>query len=301
MKKNKSIRSSLFITYSLIIIVVSVILVSFFCIWESNLLKKQFLETIYNLSDLFQEKLDNEIKNIDMVSVSVLYADLIKESFSKYLNDYNANNGGKNPINNINEMDTASEIINVLSAINGPFLPAKQIYLYNLKGRVFCSGFDNVQHSAEVGKKDWYAEVMAKNGSKVITLPYKDAEFSRNVHRDPNTYYISLCRAYFVKYGTIQGIVEVMQYYDTIFNSIDDYFKKSKNKEKVYVYNDSGALIYPISNNTDKKVLFYYNNYRKKPVNAQYLNDTNPETRKRGNGGIQAFRFNWLANSCRNI
>ena len=84
-RKLKTIQSSLFFTYSFIIILVLLIFVSFFYIWISNVLREKSIESINNLSFSFQEKIDNEIQKMDGVSTNILYSNLVKKNFVKYL------------------------------------------------------------------------------------------------------------------------------------------------------------------------------------------------------------------------
>ncbi|HEY5586761.1 MAG TPA: hypothetical protein VIK78_20010 [Ruminiclostridium sp.] len=62
-KKTKTIQSNLFINYSIIILTVLVVFVAFFYIWVSNLLNKQAVEKIDNLSYSISQQLDAEVQN----------------------------------------------------------------------------------------------------------------------------------------------------------------------------------------------------------------------------------------------
>ena len=55
-KRIKTIQSNLFFTYSLIIIIVFAVFVTFFYFWVSKLIKDKAFETIANLSDSTSDK-----------------------------------------------------------------------------------------------------------------------------------------------------------------------------------------------------------------------------------------------------
>src|SRR5690554_2387297 len=87
--KFKSIQFNLFSTYSLIIILLAVIFVSFFYLYVSNLLRENTFASLDDLSRSITQKLDLEIQKLDDLSMNVLYSNLIKEQFSDYTSFYN--------------------------------------------------------------------------------------------------------------------------------------------------------------------------------------------------------------------
>lgn len=279
-RKSKTIQSNLFLTYSLIIMIVLVVFVGFFYIWGSNILKSRAFEAIDNLSYSFVEKLDAEIQKMDTVSMNITYSNLVKERFKKYVsgNSMIATNSGSTFQVEPNTFDNSRELVDMLVAINGPSMPVKQIYLYDFSGERFGTGFENRQLNIDVKKMDWYREVIANEGRKFISLPRKDPELSSIIARNKNNYYISLCRLYFDVNSVAQGIVEVKQYYESIFNSINEYNSRNKTNEKILVYDKLGQLIYPIANIEDTNSTFYFNYFSKSSRDNTRLSVTNPLT-----------------------
>lgn len=274
-KKLKTIQSSLFFTYSLIIILVLLVFVSFFYVWISNVLKERAIESIDNLTFSFQEKLDNEIQKMDVVSTNILYSNLVKKNFVNYL--ANANLG--DDIKTRNYINDTKELTDLLTAINGPSRPVEQIYLYDFTGNVFGTGFDNRARHINVKDKPWYNSVVLNKNSKIIIPPHKDYELTRFVSSTNNIYYISLCRLFFDKYSTPKGIVEVKQAYTKVLNTIIDFMSSTSNNEQVYIYDRSGKLIYPIKSKVDANDIYYYKYCNKSTSNSTSLTVKSPITK----------------------
>jgi two-component system sensor histidine kinase YesM len=277
--KLKTIQTNLFFTYSLIIVLVVTIFVSFIYIWVSDLLKTRAFDSIDNLSTSFIEKLDSEIRQMDSVALDICYSNLVKNRFEKYTSyssiDYNNNESKLAAINN------SKELIDILTAINGPSRAVQQINLYDFNNQVFGTGFDNTQRNVSLDEKDWYKEVMKKDGGKVITLPHKDPELSKIISKNDNINYISICRLYFGTYNVVQGVVEVKQYSDTILKNIIAYMKKDPVQERIFVYDSSGKVIYPYSDNTKENSTYYYNYYEDNSKTHSFQTVLNPLTKEK--------------------
>ncbi|HEY5586756.1 MAG TPA: histidine kinase [Ruminiclostridium sp.] len=282
-KKAQTIQLKLFITYSVIIIIVFSILVALFNIWTANQFKKKDIENYSNLTDSFQQNLDSEIEKMNSISSDILYSNLVKERFDKYITFDKLNGSGELTSNQINTeaINNTLELIDTLIAINGPTWSVQQINLYDFYGKVFGVGFDNRRLNIRVQNKDWYEKVMRKNGKKFITLPYKDPDFTDKATRYSDKQYISLCRIYFDKYNVPQGIVEVKQYYDIIFKNIIDYMSNSENQERVFVYDRSGNLVYPFEDKRLAEANVYYRYSQNTLSGKTYLTEKNPVTKEK--------------------
>lgn len=276
-RKLKTIQSNLFFTYSLIIIIVLAIFVSFFYVWVSNVLKSRAYDSIDSLSDSFVEKLDTELRKMDEVSMNILYSNLVLERFKKYA-AYGAGQGGTSEQDRLNAINNSKELVDMLTAINGPSRPVQQIYLYDFNNTRFGTGFDNRQQYYASSEQPWYDEVIGKGGRKVLSLPQKDPELSRTISAKTDIYYLSLFRLYFDKNNVPLGIVEVKQYGSTIFGSLNEYIGKSANLERIFVYDASGRLIYPYQDQPREDTLFYFKNYDENAQSRSFHSVRNPAT-----------------------
>jgi two-component system sensor histidine kinase YesM len=274
----KTIQSNLFFTYSMIIIIVLLIIVTSFYIWSSNLLKKQAFESINNLSYSMSGKLDNEIQSLDTVSLNICYSNLVKSRFASYLAVSGTENNTVGSESATDQVNNSKELIDMLTAIIGPSRPVQQVYLYNFTDQVFGTGFDNSQHTASVSEKSWFKQVMQNKGSRLLSLPEKDPNLSRFISSNNNIYYISLCRMYFNNYSEPQGIVEVKQYCDTIFNDINQYLNNNSDVQ-IFIYNDEGKIIYPFTSGNSKNGSYYFKYCNTKTGKNPIV--TNPSTKEK--------------------
>jgi len=277
-KKTKTIQSNLFINYSIIILTVLVVFVAFFYIWVSNLLNTQAVEKIDNLSYSISQQLDVEVQKMDSVSVNVLYSNIVMDRFKKYISDINnvVDIDNSPEISSVDSINNSKDLVDMLIAIIGPNRPVQQMYIYDFNGRMFGTGSDNRQLKNSVMEKYWYNEVIKLDGKKYISLPQKDEELSKFAQQYKNAYFISLCRVYFDNFNVPQGIVEVKQYYNIIFNSISVITHNNISQEQIYVFNKTGEVIYPLDAN-----VYYYKYCNTNSPQKSYLTVINPVTKEK--------------------
>ncbi len=247
--KLKNIQSVLFMTYSLIIIVVFTVLVLWFYHWSSNLLRANATSYIVNMGKSLQEQTDSEIQKMNNVSLNVIYSGLIKDQFKKYLSEQ-----GGEKVQESSEMpvpstsrEYAKELADILTAAIGPSRPVEQLYLYDLNGKVYGNGFDNSESAYVPGEKPWYKPVVALDGGKYIQGPILDKSISKYISIKDPQYTISMFRLFLDTYNSPMGIVEVKQYYNLILKSIINYTQRSTYQERILVYDQSGNIIFPLN------------------------------------------------------
>lgn len=243
--KPTTIQWNLFFTYSLIIIVVSAIFVTFFYFYTADLLRKNNFAAVEDLCLSLSKKLDLEIQKMDDISLNVVYSNLIKDHFHDYLT-----NGPFNKFN-AKKITNAGKIVDIMVAVSGPSLPPLQLNLYDFNGLVIGT-HTNLQKD-DVRKKFWFAAVVAKNGKKYTSKPYVDKNL---VNR--NKYFISLCRVYFDNFFTPRGIIEIKQDCDYIFSSFHELLDKDPKNKSFYICNDSGELLYPNTGVSLSNFQYYY-------------------------------------------
>lgn len=275
-RRLRSIRSGLFITYSIIIIVVLVVLVTPFYLWGADQLTKRGSEYIENLSYSIQQKLDLGIESLDSYSMDVLYSNLIKDRFVKFISSGNTAGSPSQAFSAGDENTT--ELRDILIATIGPAWDIQQINLYDFNGKVFGAGFDSRVLDVSVQDKSWYTAVMAQEGKKVITLPYTDEGYSTIAYKSQAQKYISLCRIFFDNYNRPQGIVEIRQTYDKVFKNLTDGNKPSSTNEHIYVYDDAGNQIYPNPEAASNKQVSYFKYINKQSGNETPIKIINPST-----------------------
>lgn len=278
--KFRNIQSVLFFTYSLIIVIVFTVLVIWFYMWASDLLRQNAADTLQSMGQSMQEHNDSEIQKMNDVSLNVLYSNLVKTHFQKFISgeeDETDPTGLTNPV--MSSVENAKQLAEILTAAIGPSRPVEQLYLYDFKNKVYGNGFDNGERTYDSSKKPWYQQVINDTGGKTITLPVPDEEMTRFISSSEKQYSISLFRLFYDSYNEPMGIVEVKQYFNRIFASMIEFSKQNPYQAKVLVYNDAGQIVYPLQADTS-----VYSAYMKLPTGkaAQAENDylpfVNPDT-----------------------
>ncbi|MFC3802198.1 sensor histidine kinase [Cohnella sp. GCM10012308] len=241
-RKPRSIRSILFLTYSSIIVIGIAILFALFYAWSSGLLKTQAFNSISELSSTLQTQLDLEIQKLDSVSVSILYSNLITDRISAYetpgtdnLNPLSSEQSGSR----YNKTDTA--LYDILVALVGPSYPVQQVYLHLFSGISIGVGFDNSQKKSDVANQPWYTAVERDKRTKVITL----SKTGDGVLGLKNNVSVSLLRHFSDKFNAPKGIVEVRQSYSKVFSGVIRQTKENPSLEQVLIYTNEGEIVYP--------------------------------------------------------
>jgi two-component system sensor histidine kinase YesM len=122
---------------------------------------------------------------------------------------------------------------------------------------MFATGAYNSNTNLSVSSQTWYKQVVANAGDRLLTLPHDDMQVTKSINADTNEKYISLCREYFGEYGDSEGVIEVEQDYSTIFSLLESGNLNNKN-ESIYVFNNEGDVIYPLSELSNKGISSYF-------------------------------------------
>ena len=258
----RSLKFTLFFNYSVIILSVFILYSIIFSVNISDSIRNTTLAEIESRSLSIRNDIEREIQKMDMVSMNVLYSNLAKQNFAEYLHYTIQKRYGveDDEAAKITSAQNAKILTDVLLAIIGPKRPVKQIYLYGLDTGMFGTGIDNMYHPVSVTSKEWHPLVVSQRGEKFITLPHRDSMVSKLYTSDPNVYYISLCRMYFDKFNTPQGIVEVKQSYDVVFEKGIEFVKNSNNR--LLIFNNRGDKVFPLDSANED---FYYKVARQNP------------------------------------
>ncbi|WP_255570347.1 sensor histidine kinase [Cohnella sp. CFH 77786] len=269
----RSIRSILFLTYSTIIIVGITILFVLFYLWASNLLKTKAFNSISELSAALQTQLDLEVQKLDSVSVSILYSNLITDRISAYEPSGIENEPLSSDPNHPRLKKSNTDLYDILVALVGPSYPVQQVYLHLFSGISIGVGFDNSQKKSDIYSQPWFHLVNDSKNKKVLLLSESNAG-TVNLKKSVS---LSLFRRFSDKYNTPEGIVEVKQDYNKVFNGFIKLAKHNPSLEKVIIYTNAGEVIYPYE--SSEQVKQFVNRILSNPSNnfssdqRMYIND----------------------------
>jgi len=237
--RKQTIQSSFFRTYSLIIVLVGSAISLLFYGRTALILRNRAFDYMEERAASVAVDLEDEIRKLDDVSMDILYSSIVKEQFRTYLSSNSSSASGTG------SSSDAEEIIETFTVINGPSRPAIQINLYESgEGTMIGSGFDNRKKTVRVEDQAWYGQVVAQDGKKVIIGPHADPELSQLSTNLKNGIFVSLCRLFFDRYGTARGVVEVVQRYETVFQSALG-TSAGASAGKVFAFDGRGTLLFP--------------------------------------------------------
>lgn len=244
----RNIRSILFSTYSLIIAVIFTILVLWFYWWASDVLRKNATDSIDSLVRSMQQKLDAEMQKMNDVSLNVMYSNLVKNQFKLYMANLEQGraSGDNSAAEAASAVESAKELADILTAAIGPSRPVEQLYLYDFKNSVYGNGFDNGRRAYDPAAKPWFEKVVGNTTGKVIGAPVPDEDMTRFVSSSETQYSVSLYRLFYDRYNVPQGIIEVKQYYDRIFQTAREYSGHNASGGKALVFDDDGRILFPL-------------------------------------------------------
>jgi two-component system sensor histidine kinase YesM len=278
-KRLKTIQSSLFFSYSALIMVSITVFAAFFYYYTSSLLKNKASESHKSLCESISRNLDAEITKMNTVSLNICYSNLVTNYYDKYL----ANLEGQektNSILNIEKYNKIKELIDIFVAAIGPSQTVSQINLYDFKGEMVGAGIYNQAAKVALEKKLWYEEVLKKDGEKYISPPHTD-ELLTTYGTNKGRFFISLCRVVFDRNWVRQGIIEIEQDCDTIFNGIRESVNGESGQKVIYIFNHEGRLLFPYNEKVTGSFKYYFKAIQnQKPGTESYI-IKNPVTSNR--------------------
>ncbi len=175
--------------------------------------------------------IEQAIETANAVSVNVTYSARIREAMARL---------------NHNGALTHAELLEALDqlvSINGTMFPVIQIRLYPEKGLMLASGMINGQYFVSRDALPWMSQVMAADGSKVISAPYRDQSLSKW------GYVIALRRAFKLNSRQAVGVVEVVLDAQSALSAL------SAEPASAYLLDGNGQVLYPFGGALDEDVI----------------------------------------------
>ena len=227
--ENVRIANRLFLWFA--VLTVCVALSVFACLYFA--VRPSLQRTAYGaLEGIAQSDLravDQAISAANAVSVNATYSARIREAMLKL--------NGRGALTRAELSEAAEQLV----AINGTMFPVIQIRLYPEKGLMLASGMVNGQYAFSRDSLAWLPEVMAADGSKVISAPYRDESLSKR------GYVIALRRAFKRNFHQTLGVVEVVLDAQSAFSALG--------AATTYLLDTDGGVLYPFGAALDEDVI----------------------------------------------
>jgi two-component system sensor histidine kinase YesM len=237
----RSIRKSLFIANAAIITLTTAALVTYITLWGAGRLRADMVARLDDKADAARNSLDERLRKMDSVSVSVLYSKLVKERFVAYSR---SDQPGAAPGAAAGIRDEA--LVDTLFAIIGPTMPVQQINIYDLQGKGFGIGMDNRSRSIDPATT-WFRAAERAEGSMVLSKPHADPYLRRysSLSESAGDLFISHGRLLFDRYNTPIGVVEIEESCDELFREIGGQEGETQGGTQTSVFDAAGARLYP--------------------------------------------------------
>jgi len=241
-KSSKSILFTLFVPYT-VLFTLAFFLVSFlFITAEVRQIRDDAFYNIENNVTYASDSFDKIVDSLDTASQNIIYSNLVKSHFSKYLGYSEA--GTENGYDSIQNTKVLNDL---LIAIIGPNTLVDQTYLYGLNRGVFGVGRDNNMRKDSASDYKWYDRVLETHGEKYVYVD-KDSRLAPYSSYDEGSYFLSLTRKYYNSLNVPQGFVETKKSMTNISDALSA-LNLSYN-ETIYVFNDAGDIVYPYIEST---------------------------------------------------
>lgn len=258
MSKNKllSNRLYLFIVFGSF----TTILVLVFCLYSFTYNKNNLLESIDNELNIVNtstcSSLINNVNQLSTISMNVVYSNGIKSNFKEFTKYY-PKIDSTNDINYVSTRENVLAISDYIFAMIGPVQSTSRVNLYSFDGAMIKLGFSTTFTNIDLNSFDWYKPTLELDGKKFITKPHIISDIPNYSGTDITSKYISLIRVFFNKYNQKEGLLEVVQNCNKIFEYPLSLMKTRKDI-KIFVYNERNELLFPFSDNIYNE--FFYDN-----------------------------------------
>lgn len=245
--RSKNIQKILSSYFLLIMLTMLVLATVIFSIVQYLNLRSNTERDLKRTCSAIAADIDLQINQMDNVCQNTIHSTLIKGTFSDYINE---------PATPYEQNQRKNTLANAMTAAKGVDASIRQVNLYGFSEGGYGAGNYTGPLNIDAPDQYWFTKTYDQHGHRYIPPAMQNAKFSQSSGTDTDRYYQSLYRMYFDDYQNPAGFVEVMKYYDVLFEHADH--PDSDYDIDVVIYDSSGNVLYPL--NADG--LFPYYSYQ---------------------------------------
>jgi len=269
LKKQRKIKDILLFSHSIISTGIALILLIWIAFTQIQNIREDLDASMRQLSNSIVYGVSSEIEKMNTASLSILYSNLVKNSFENYVDASSSS---------VSTQYTNQKILgDLLNMINIQNSSMSEITLYGLNKGSYTLGANSNQMNLSAKDQPWYEQSLQNKGKKVISLLYSDPELTARTTYKKNSQYLTLVRQFFYNYNTPQGFVEVKQNTDTVFQVFD-----TLQPSPIYdfvILNAEGLPIFPVEKQS-QDFTTYFSKYKETNANDQ-IELIHPENNKK--------------------
>lgn len=234
--RRKSVRTTLFSSYVLLVLLSTIFVTVFSYFYTSNMLRRVAFETLTDISSKVVDALDAELSKMNAVSLAVSSSDLVKQ-LVRQRGDIQRSAAGTGQ--RLSSYRNAVQIVEVMQTIIGPYKPVPQVNLYDFQGGMIGAGAYSQAAQRSVHEVPWLDSADKRSGAKRFTLPHDDPLLGKAIPAYAGRSCISLYRMIYSEYPTALGVLEVEQFTATLFRG------SSSTSSRVAVFTSDGTRLFP--------------------------------------------------------
>ena len=239
MLRHRSVRGSIFLSVSILLVSTLVVFSLVVYDYVSAGARERFADALTSLSQSLMTNLDAQIAEMDRLSLTLIYSQVFQSLYARHLVLPRV---PVSPEQRIAKLENAEALIEICETVLGPNRSAPQVNVFDLRGEMIGAGYYSRLIERDVTREPWYPDVMRRNGERVIRPPHMDPLLEETSIIVKDKRYVSLLRTFQDALLSTQGIVEVEQYCDALFNELDLLRGSSVS---LFVFDAGGNQLYP--------------------------------------------------------
>lgn len=233
--KTISFQKRIFLLILSISVCISLIFFTALLIWQGTYYRKdRFKQFSAEVTSSFSD-VEHALDNLSTLSLSIAYSSSVSDNYHVFFNSRN--------LDAEDSYKYFKELTEALIPIIGPSLSIPQVYIYNMDHSYFGYGIHHTSRIRPFHESLDFLDFSSIKGTTTYTLPHIDTRITNASIYEIGNHYISALRSIKNNLNATIGYVEVVQRYDTIFQSLEIL---QKNAVDVYVFSPDGELIYPM-------------------------------------------------------
>jgi two-component system sensor histidine kinase YesM len=244
-RRRRSVRSTLFATYLLLIVLSTAFLTIFSYSYTANLMTRAAINALRDVSSSVVDAMDAELLKMNSVSVAIASSDLVRQ----LVKARGTAPAGEGAASRLAAYRNAAAIVDVMQSIIGPYKPVPQVNLYTLSGEMIGAGVYSQAAQVPYREVPWLAGgVDTSSGGTRFSRPHRDALLGRTQALYEGRSYLSMYRTFFDQSRSPIGVLEVKQFVDTIFRGF------STLSGRAIVFDPTWFQIYPLEGQAQPSV-----------------------------------------------
>jgi len=243
--KTRSIRSNLFFTYSLIILIALFAITILFASIEIPNRREQVFTSLKQNSQSITTSLDSELNQAHTLALNIAHSTMIRESLIRFTSPHDTTRV---------RLTEARTLETLLTTLIAPSRPAEQIFFYTLQEEFIAAGNINGIFPGNATQQPWYEPLQGSPNNRLLMYIGFDEELARFSTDIYGQHFVSLALNVFDSSNYFLGHLEIRKSLARILTAAISY--QPIFYEQIFIFDSLGNLIYPL-NGTPPDGLFY--------------------------------------------